>query len=98
MSEKPERADAWTASFAIATATAFAQMARVLADKGVLQSGEIEILRHSALLGFDEVRERTDTSPETLEALELARGFLEDLWASAVRASEVQAQRSKDPR
>ncbi|HUE80016.1 MAG TPA: hypothetical protein VMN38_10345 [Sphingomicrobium sp.] len=66
------------------------QLCRRLALSGVLAGPEIETLRHFALQGFDELRERKDLSKEEIEALEKARGHLDALWHRAAIAAEGQ--------
>ena len=88
--EEPQRAGPWTAAYGIGTAIGFAKLCRMLAEKGVIESGNVEELRHAALQSFDEVRERTDLSRSTLGAMEAARGHLEAIWSRAVDAVKGQ--------
>lgn len=86
MADQPD--ETFAEAFAIGAATGLPLLAKMLASKGILDGGEVEIIRHSALLGFDELRERRpEFSPETIARLEEARAGLEQLWWGAVGAA-----------
>ena len=62
----------------------------MLAEKGLLNSAEIEQLRHVALLGFDHVREHREFSDEESGFLEDGRKHADSLWQTAALAAERQ--------
>lgn len=77
--------------FGFGSATALANLAAMLAGKGVLSASEIEVMRHHALHGFDLFRERKDLLPGTIARLEQARSGVEALWQAAAFAAERAA-------
>lgn len=77
------RADA----YGTATATALVQLCRMLASDGAISPAQVEVIRHFALQGFDEVRERKRLSKETLEILETNRKLLDEMWGRVADAA-----------
>lgn len=69
---------------------ALPQLCEFLAHRGLLTSAEIEILRHHALLGFDELRLRKELSAEEIEILDTGRSHTEVLWHRASLAASAQ--------
>jgi hypothetical protein len=70
--------------------TVLPQLCRRLAERGLLSSSDIETLRHSAVVGFDMLRERAPLSSDEKNALEAALNHLDSLWHRAARAAESQ--------
>lgn len=64
------------------------QLCGMLAKRQLLSAGEIETLRHAALLGFDRTRQHRELSEEESGFFEQARIHADSLWQSAALAAE----------
>jgi hypothetical protein len=71
-------------------AAAFPQLCEMLAKKKLLSAGDIELLRHAALLGFDRAGETLPLAKEETEDLERVRLYVDRLWQDAAVAAEGQ--------
>lgn len=81
-------------AYAIGTAVSHAQLVDALAAGGIVNEAEVELFRHSALQGFDELRERrSGMDAATIDRLEKARLSLEQLWSNATKSAEDRALR-----
>lgn len=83
---------------AVGSAGAMPILCRMLAQRGLLTTADVEMVRHAALQGYDKVREQPGFPAALAPQLEEARKIADGLWQHAVLGVEMPAPPQSEPK